>query len=446
MIFSKVKRIKVLNVNFGPQHPAAHGVLRLILEIVGEYIVYCDPQIGLLNRDIKKLMSNWFFNKYVIFRLSTVFGRVNKSEILTLIKVFGRVTKKSRSAKGFEMIIETPELNSDSIMCGVGNIIFTRKRVNSILNGLSHLNDRIEAGYLISPASFWLCVAKDTLPAKVNLKELIFSLLKKLLRLKQLLWSMSVKKLQEWSKIYGAPSKKNKEELIIILLSYYLTGIKLWKIKSNKGLILEAELVKFLVFPKQEPLELAYFGFVHSCVDTSASNTCKQDIELNLEHLQVKYVGECAQPSFMNATCRNNVKANVVLCEDLASWDSMALKLGGKSKASVAELGLNVAEKSLLCKILIYFTFKGTATKVYSLKNQATKVLFFLGLEYLNFVVFSIIEFENFFNKIFNYLLLGLRKREQKSKTVWGGQLTLSLKKSFGKFLKSSGEPVYRLR
>ena len=40
MIYSKVKRIKVLNINFGPQHPAAHGVLRLILEIVGERIVY----------------------------------------------------------------------------------------------------------------------------------------------------------------------------------------------------------------------------------------------------------------------------------------------------------------------------------------------------------------------------------------------------------------------
>jgi NADH dehydrogenase (ubiquinone) Fe-S protein 2 len=57
MIYSKVKRIKVLNINFGPQHPAAHGVLRLILEIVGERIVYCDAHIGLLHRGTEKLME-----------------------------------------------------------------------------------------------------------------------------------------------------------------------------------------------------------------------------------------------------------------------------------------------------------------------------------------------------------------------------------------------------
>jgi NADH dehydrogenase (ubiquinone) Fe-S protein 2 len=57
MIYSKVKRIKVLNINFGPQHPAAHGVLRLILEIVGERIIFCDPHIGLLHRGTEKLIE-----------------------------------------------------------------------------------------------------------------------------------------------------------------------------------------------------------------------------------------------------------------------------------------------------------------------------------------------------------------------------------------------------
>jgi NADH dehydrogenase (ubiquinone) Fe-S protein 2 len=57
MIHSKVKRIKVLNINFGPQHPAAHGVLRLILEIIGERIVYCDAHIGLLHRGTEKLIE-----------------------------------------------------------------------------------------------------------------------------------------------------------------------------------------------------------------------------------------------------------------------------------------------------------------------------------------------------------------------------------------------------
>ena len=40
------KKIKNLNLNFGPQHPAAHGVLRLILELDGEVVEKADPHIG----------------------------------------------------------------------------------------------------------------------------------------------------------------------------------------------------------------------------------------------------------------------------------------------------------------------------------------------------------------------------------------------------------------
>ena len=44
------KKTKTLNLNFGPQHPAAHGVLRLILELDGEVVEKADPHIGLLHR------------------------------------------------------------------------------------------------------------------------------------------------------------------------------------------------------------------------------------------------------------------------------------------------------------------------------------------------------------------------------------------------------------
>ena len=43
-------QIKNLSLNFGPQHPAAHGVLRLVLEMDGEIIERADPHIGLLHR------------------------------------------------------------------------------------------------------------------------------------------------------------------------------------------------------------------------------------------------------------------------------------------------------------------------------------------------------------------------------------------------------------
>ncbi|MCK9282857.1 MAG: NADH-quinone oxidoreductase subunit D [Rhodocyclaceae bacterium] len=47
--------IKNYTINFGPQHPAAHGVLRLILELDGEVVVRADPHIGLLHRGTEKL-------------------------------------------------------------------------------------------------------------------------------------------------------------------------------------------------------------------------------------------------------------------------------------------------------------------------------------------------------------------------------------------------------
>mgnify|MGYP001806218708 CR=1 FL=1 len=52
------KNVKSFTMNFGPQHPAAHGVLRLILELDGETIVNADPHIGLLHRGTEKLIEH----------------------------------------------------------------------------------------------------------------------------------------------------------------------------------------------------------------------------------------------------------------------------------------------------------------------------------------------------------------------------------------------------
>jgi len=51
------KQTKTMNLNFGPQHPAAHGVLRLILELDGEVVERADPHIGLLHRGTEKLIE-----------------------------------------------------------------------------------------------------------------------------------------------------------------------------------------------------------------------------------------------------------------------------------------------------------------------------------------------------------------------------------------------------
>ena len=55
---SSMKQIKSINLNFGPQHPAAHGVLRLILQLNGEIVERMDPHVGLLHRGSEKLMED----------------------------------------------------------------------------------------------------------------------------------------------------------------------------------------------------------------------------------------------------------------------------------------------------------------------------------------------------------------------------------------------------
>jgi NADH-quinone oxidoreductase subunit D len=57
--------IRNYTLNFGPQHPAAHGVLRLVLELDGEVVVRSDPHIGLLHRATEKLAESKPFNQSI---------------------------------------------------------------------------------------------------------------------------------------------------------------------------------------------------------------------------------------------------------------------------------------------------------------------------------------------------------------------------------------------
>ena len=59
------KQTKTMNLNFGPQHPAAHGVLRLILELDGEVVEKADPHIGLLHRGTEKLIEHKTYTQAV---------------------------------------------------------------------------------------------------------------------------------------------------------------------------------------------------------------------------------------------------------------------------------------------------------------------------------------------------------------------------------------------
>lgn len=78
-------QIQSYNINFGPQHPAAHGVLRLILEMSGEVVDRADPHIGLLHRGTEKLIENKTYAQAVPYfdRLDYV-GTMNQEHAFVL--------------------------------------------------------------------------------------------------------------------------------------------------------------------------------------------------------------------------------------------------------------------------------------------------------------------------------------------------------------------------
>ncbi len=84
--------IRNFTMNFGPQHPAAHGVLRLVLEMDGEVIQKADPHIGLLHRATEKLAESKVFNQSIGYmdRLDYVSMMCNEhAYVLAIEKLLG---------------------------------------------------------------------------------------------------------------------------------------------------------------------------------------------------------------------------------------------------------------------------------------------------------------------------------------------------------------------
>jgi NADH-quinone oxidoreductase subunit D len=91
-VVAKVPEIKNYTLNFGPQHPSAHGVLRLVLEMDGETIERADPHIGLLHRATEKLAESKPYNQSIPYmdRLDYVSMMCNEhGYVLALEKMLG---------------------------------------------------------------------------------------------------------------------------------------------------------------------------------------------------------------------------------------------------------------------------------------------------------------------------------------------------------------------
>jgi len=100
----KVKRhclaqIRSFNLNFGPQHPSAHGVLRLILELNGETIIKALPHIGLLHRGTEKLIEQKTYQQALPYfdRLDYVSIIVQEQAYSLAVEMLGRFFVPTRA-------------------------------------------------------------------------------------------------------------------------------------------------------------------------------------------------------------------------------------------------------------------------------------------------------------------------------------------------------------
>ena len=94
-----MSEIRNYTMNFGPQHPAAHGVLRLVMEMDGEVVERIDPHIGLLHRATEKLCESKPYNHNIGYmdRLDYVSMMCNEHAYVMAIEKLLGVTVPERA-------------------------------------------------------------------------------------------------------------------------------------------------------------------------------------------------------------------------------------------------------------------------------------------------------------------------------------------------------------
>lgn len=84
-----LQQMRSFNLNFGPQHPSAHGVLRLVLELSGESVKKATPHIGLLHRGTEKLIE---YKNYI--QALPYFDRLDYVSMMAQEQVFSLAVEK----------------------------------------------------------------------------------------------------------------------------------------------------------------------------------------------------------------------------------------------------------------------------------------------------------------------------------------------------------------
>jgi NADH dehydrogenase (ubiquinone) Fe-S protein 2 len=99
MFIQQFRKLKNFKINFGPQHPSAHGVLRLILELSGEKVKKCDPHIGLLHRGTEKLIEYKGYSQALPYfdRLDYVSMMTQEHAFVLAIEKIGKIVVPIKS-------------------------------------------------------------------------------------------------------------------------------------------------------------------------------------------------------------------------------------------------------------------------------------------------------------------------------------------------------------
>ena len=116
--------IQNLTMNFGPQHPAAHGVLRLVLEMDGEIITKADPHIGLLHRGTEKLAESKPYNQSIGYmdRLDYVSMMCNEHAYVMVIEKLLGLTPTPRAQYIRTMFDELTRITNHLLWLGAHGI------------------------------------------------------------------------------------------------------------------------------------------------------------------------------------------------------------------------------------------------------------------------------------------------------------------------------------
>jgi NADH-quinone oxidoreductase subunit D len=105
-------------LNFGPQHPAAHGVLRLVLELSGERVIFADPHIGFLHRGTEKLIEtkNYLQNLPFFDRLDYVAPLVQEHAYILAVEALENINVPKR-ALYIRMLFDELSRISNHVLC-----------------------------------------------------------------------------------------------------------------------------------------------------------------------------------------------------------------------------------------------------------------------------------------------------------------------------------------